>query len=98
MVVIIGAGRIVAQGARDDLLADAGTLVSAADHARLALALRTAGLDARAAADGALVVDAVPDAVGLAALQGGVALTHLGPAEGAGLEALYFELTAKEAA
>ena len=30
-IVIIGAGRIVAQGARDDLLADAGTLVSATD-------------------------------------------------------------------
>ena len=75
-----------------------GTLVSATDHARLALALRSAGLDARAASDGALVVDATPEAVGRAALEGGVALTHLGPAEGAGLESLYFELTAKEAA
>jgi ABC-2 type transport system ATP-binding protein len=97
-IVIIGAGRIVAQGARDELLADAGTLVSATDHARLALALRTAGLDARPAGGGALVVDAVPEAVGRAALEGCVALTHLGPAEGAGLETLYFELTEKEAA
>jgi ABC-2 type transport system ATP-binding protein len=97
-IVIIGAGRIVAQGASDELLADAGTLVSSADNARLALALRTAGLDARPAGDGALVVDAVPEAVGRAAQEGGVALTHLGPAEGAGLEALYFELTEKEAA
>ena len=39
-----------------------------------------------------------PEAVGRAALEGGVALTHLGPAEGAGLESLFFELTAKEAA
>ena len=97
-IVIIGAGRIVAQGASDELLADAGTLVSSADNARLALPLRTAGLDARPAGDGALVVDAVPEAVGRAALEGRVALTHLGPAEGAGLEALYFELTEKEAA
>jgi ABC-2 type transport system ATP-binding protein len=97
-IVIIGAGRIVAQGARDDLLADAGTLVSAPDPARLALALRSAGLDARPASDGALVVDAAPEAVGRAALEGGVALTHLGPAAGAALESLYFELTAKEAA
>jgi ABC-2 type transport system ATP-binding protein len=97
-IVIIGAGRIVAQGASDELLADAGTLVSATDHARLALALRTAGLHARPGSDGALVVDAAPDAVGRAAQEGGVALTHLGPAEGAGLESLYFELTEKEAA
>ena len=96
--VQVVADRIGAQGARDALLADAGTLVSAADHARLALALRSAGLDARPAPDGALVVNAVPESVGRAALEGGVALTHLGPAEGAGLEALFFELTAKEAA
>src|SRR5438552_1414222 len=96
-IVIIGAGRIVAQGASDELLAGAGTLVSAADHARLALALRGAGLDARPTGDGALVVDASPEAVGRAALQGGVVLTHLGPAEGAGLESLYFELTTEDA-
>jgi ABC-2 type transport system ATP-binding protein len=97
-IVIIGAGRIVAQGASEELLAGAGTLVSAADHARLALALRRAGFDARPTGDGALVVDASPEAVGRTALQGGVALTHLGPAEGAGLESLYFELTTEEAA
>ncbi len=58
-IVIIGAGSVVAQGARDELLADTGTLVSAADHARLALALRqrrTRRPPRRA--DGALVVDA----------------------------------------
>jgi hypothetical protein len=41
----------------------------------------------------AFVVDADPEAVGRAALDGGVALTHLGPAEGAGLEQLFFDLT-----
>jgi ABC-2 type transport system ATP-binding protein len=97
-IVIIGAGRIVAQGGRDELLAGAGTLVAAADRARLGLALRTAGLEARPSGDGGYVVDAVPEAVGRAALEGGIALTHLGPAEGAGLESLYFQLTAEEAA
>ncbi|HEX5898418.1 MAG TPA: ATP-binding cassette domain-containing protein, partial [Solirubrobacteraceae bacterium] len=92
-IAIIGAGRIVAQGARDELLADAGTLVSAADAAALAAALEAAGLDARPTADGGFVVDAVAEAVGHAALAGGVALTHLGPAEGAGLEQLFFDLT-----
>ena len=35
-----------------------------------------------------------PEAVGRAALDGGVALTRLGPSEGAGLEQLFFDLTA----
>jgi ABC-2 type transport system ATP-binding protein len=97
-IVIIGDGRIVAQGTRDELLADAGTLVLAADAEVLAVALRGAGLDARPTADGGFVVAAEPEAVGRAALAGGVALTRLGPAEGAGLEQLFFDLTAKEAA
>jgi ABC-2 type transport system ATP-binding protein len=97
-IVIIGDGRIVAQGTRDELLADAGTLVLAVDAAALAVALRGAGLEARPTADGGFVVAAEPDAVGRAALAGGVALTRLGPAEGAGLEQLFFDLTAKEAA
>jgi ABC-2 type transport system ATP-binding protein len=92
-IVIIGAGRIVAQGSRDELLADAGTLVAATDAAALAAALSDAGLRPRATADGAFVVDADPEAVGRAALAGGVALTRLGPAEGAGLEQLFFDLT-----
>jgi ABC-2 type transport system ATP-binding protein len=92
-IVIIGAGRIVAQGSREELLADAGTLVTASEEAALAGALRAAGLDARAFADGGFVVDAEPEAVGRAALDGGVALRHLGPAEGAGLEQLFFDPT-----
>jgi ABC-2 type transport system ATP-binding protein len=92
-IVIIGAGRIVAQGSRDELPADAGTLVAAPDAAGLAAALRDAALQPRATADGAFVVDADPEAVGRAALAGGVALTRLGPAEGAGLEQLFFDLT-----
>ena len=59
----------------------------------LAGALHAADLTARETADGGFVVDAEPEAVGLAALAGGVALTHLGPAEGAGLEQLFFDLT-----
>ena len=56
-------------------------------------ALAAAGLAARRAGDGGFVVDAEPEAVGRAALAGGVALTHLGPSEGAGLEQLFFDLT-----
>jgi len=56
-------------------------------------ALEGAGLAASATDDGGYVVDAEPDAVGRAALAGGVALTHLSPSESAGLEQLFFDLT-----
>ncbi len=93
-LVIIGGGRIVAQGSRDELLAGAGTLVMAADDTVLEGALIAAGLGAVPAPDGGFIVDATPEAVGRAALDGGVALTRLGPSEGAGLEQLFFDLTA----
>ena len=90
-LVIIGAGRIAAAGSRAELLAGAGTFVCAAGD--LAPALASAGLQAREHPDGGYVVDAEPEAVGRAALAGGVALTQLGPSEGAGLEQLFFDLT-----
>ena len=93
-LVIIGGGRIVAQGSRDELLAGAGTLVMAADDTVLEGALIAAGLDAVPAPDGGFIVDATPEAVGHAALDGGVALTRLGPSDGAGLEQLFLDLTA----
>jgi ABC-2 type transport system ATP-binding protein len=91
-LVIIARGRLVAQGARAELLAGAGTLVRAADGAALYAALAAAGLPARDTSDG-VVVDAEPDAVGQAALRGGVALRELRPADASGLEDLFFELT-----
>ena len=95
-LVIIGNGRIAACGSREELLAGTGTLVRATDEEALAAAMQAAGLHASAVESG-LVVDADPEAVGLAALAGGVALIHLGPSEGAGLEQLFFDLTTQEA-
>src|SRR5215218_5444924 len=92
-LVIIGNGRIAAQGSRAELLAGSGTLVRAGDAPALGAALESAGLAAKAAIDGGYVVDAEPEAVGRAALAGGVALTHLAPSESAGLEQLFFDLT-----
>jgi ABC-2 type transport system ATP-binding protein len=97
-LVIISGGRIVARGASEDLLADAGTLVCADDLDALSTALGEAGLRAQPNADGGFVVDATPDVVGRAALAGGVALTRLGPSGSAGLERLFFDLTADGAA
>jgi ABC-2 type transport system ATP-binding protein len=92
-MVIIGGGRIVAQGSRAELLSGAGTLVRAADDAALAAALTAAGLEIVAAADGGYLVDAEPEDVGRVALAGGVALSRLEPSANGGLEQLFFDLT-----
>jgi len=91
-LLIIGNGRIVADGSREELLSGAGVLVRATDAEELAAALRAADIDYHEV-DGAFVVDAPAEAVGAAALSGAVILTHLAPAEGAGLEQLFFDLT-----
>jgi ABC-2 type transport system ATP-binding protein len=93
-VVIIDLGRIVAEGSLAELLAGSGTVVRGEDDARLGFALDAAGLDARPALDGGFVVEAQPEIVGRVALEGGVALSRLAPLDGAGLEQLFFDLTA----
>jgi ABC-2 type transport system ATP-binding protein len=92
-LVIIGSGKIVAEGSKEELLSDAGTLVRADDTAGLGDALAAAGLAARSDENGGFLVDAEPRAVGAAAQGGGVALVHLAPAGDAGLEQLFFDLT-----
>ena len=96
-LVIIGGGKIVAQGSRDELLSHAGTLVRAADTEALTRALAAADLEAREAeSGGGLLVDAEPRAVGVVARDAGIALVHLAPAGDAGLEQLFFDLTSGE--
>jgi ABC-2 type transport system ATP-binding protein len=92
-LVIIGGGRIAAKGSRAELLAGAGTVVRAPNREALVAALDAAGLSSRASDDGALVVAGEPEAIGHAALAGGVALSHLAPSGSAGLEQLFFDLT-----
>jgi ABC-2 type transport system ATP-binding protein len=94
-LVIIAGGRIVAAGTRAELLDGVRrTIVQATDDAALLGALTAAGLDASPnGAPGAFLVDAEPEAVGRAALDGGIVLKRLGSSEGAGLEELFFELT-----
>jgi ABC-2 type transport system ATP-binding protein len=92
-LVVIGNGRIVAQGTKAELLASAGTLVRTPDVRTLAQALTAAGLEV-SEMTGALRVAADTDVVGQVALGAGVALTELRAAEGAGLEEMFLELTA----
>src|SRR6201995_1034138 len=95
-LVIIGSGKIVAEGSKEELLSDAGTLVRADDEAAPGPARGAAGLGGRAEDGGGFLVDAEPRAVGAAARDGGVALVHLAPAGDAGLEQLFFDLTSGE--
>ena len=92
-LVIIDAGRIVAEGSRAELLAGAWTLVIAPDEAALRAALDAANLPARPARDGGFIVDAEQEDVGRAALAGGVVVSRIGPSGGSGLEQLFFDLT-----
>ena len=94
-LVVIGHGRIVAQGTKQELLSAAGTVVSAADVAGLAAALADAGIGASVSGSGALHTDADTDVVGRVALAAGVALTELRSADSAGLEEMFLELTAE---
>ena len=95
-LVVIGQGKIVANGTKAELLAAAGTLVRTSDVDSLDRALRAAGL-ATNPIDGGLRVDAEPELVGEAARRAGVALRELRAADGAGLEEMFLELTADTA-
>jgi ABC-2 type transport system ATP-binding protein len=95
-LVVIGNGRIVAAGTKGELLASAGTYAGAADAAALAAALTAAGHAAQLSLGG-VRTDADPAEVGRVALDAGVPLTELRPADGAGLEEMFLELTADNA-
>jgi ABC-2 type transport system ATP-binding protein len=95
-LVVIGGGKIVAQGSLDEMLATSGVLVRALDPVALERALGAAGLNATGATGGGLLVDAPPEAVGRAAAAAGLALVELRAADGAGLEELFLTLTAGE--
>jgi ABC-2 type transport system ATP-binding protein len=93
-MILIGRGRIVAQGDKKSLLAGDGaasSLVSSLDDDALAAALRERQVTVTPTSEG-LRVEAQPSEVGRAALAGGVVLTEL-RSGAAGLEDLFLELT-----
>jgi ABC-2 type transport system ATP-binding protein len=92
-LVVIGNGKIVAQGSKTELLAATGVVVRALDPAALHEALADAGLTATPGSDGALLVEAEAEAVGRAAAAAGVILLELRPADTGGLEELFLSLT-----
>jgi len=93
-LVVIGHGKIVAAGTKDELLAAAGTLVRSTSPRDLAHALERAGISSTLAEDGSLRTDADPALVGAVAQTAGIAITELRSAEGTGLEDVFLSLTA----
>ncbi len=93
-LVVIGQGRIVAQGTKAELLATAGTLVRSSAIADLASALEQNGIHAVPSGPDAVRAEADPDLVGKVALAAGIPLSELRAADGAGLEEMFLELTA----
>lgn len=94
-LVVIGNGRIVAQGTKAELLDAAGTVVRTTDAVALGRSLQAAGLMVTITPDGAVHTDADPALVGQMALAAGLPLTELRTADSAGLEEMFLELTAE---
>ncbi|MGZ5404025.1 MAG: AAA family ATPase, partial [Nocardioides sp.] len=92
-IVMIGQGRIVCQGSKADLLRGVGSIARATDPRALRGALHASGADTTISDDGSVATDADPARVGEVALQAGVALTELRPAD-SGLEDMFLQLTA----
>ena len=92
-MILIGRGKIVAQGDKRTLLAERGnsTHVVALDNSRLQEALTSYDVSWTPAGD-ALAVDAEPVEVGRIAAEKGIVLVELRHADG-GLENLFLELT-----
>jgi ABC-2 type transport system ATP-binding protein len=91
-IVVIGHGRVVAQGTKAGLLAHSGTIVQARDSGRLAAALTAAGITVTdhgtLGGPGPLTlrVESDPELVGRLAHRADVPLVELRAADGAGLE------------
>ena len=92
-MILIGRGKILAQGDKKSLLAErtTGTLVTATDNQVLTEALTAAGLQIHVMGD-ALKVEAEPLQIGQVAADKQIVLTELRSAE-SGLENLFLELT-----
>jgi ABC-2 type transport system ATP-binding protein len=96
-MVVIRAGKIVAQGTKAELLGATGVVVRTLDPDALREALTSAGVATTPGGEGALLVEAEGEAVGRVAAAEGIVLTELRAADGAGLEELFLSLTASDA-
>jgi ABC-2 type transport system ATP-binding protein len=93
--VVIGNGRIVAQGAKSALLRSAGSMLRTLDRDVVARALLDSGVTSTPVGADGLLAHAEPGRVGTIAFAAGVPLLELRPADGTGLEEMFLELTAE---
>jgi ABC-2 type transport system ATP-binding protein len=92
-LVVIGGGKIVAQGTLDELLGGAGIFARGLDDAALGAALAQAGLESTPGQHGGWKVVGSAEAVGRTAAANGLILTELRDSGTDGLEELFFTLT-----
>ena len=93
-IIMIGRGRIVAQGTPESLMQDSGTFVRAVEADQLAAALAEAGIVTTVKGNG-LHTDAEAHQVGKVAAAHQITLVELRPNDG-GLEDLFLQLTADD--
>jgi ABC-2 type transport system ATP-binding protein len=96
-LLIIGRGRIVAEGSKDVLLASGAVFVRGLDEQQLTGALTAARIGFTPVPGGGLQTESSAEDVGRAAAAASVVLTELRPAVGAGLEEMFLSLTADDA-
>ncbi|MEY9863765.1 ABC-2 type transport system ATP-binding protein [Catenulispora sp. GAS73] len=96
-LVVIGRGRIVARGAKNDLLAGSGVAVRSTDDEGLAAAMRAAGVPFTDHPDGGFTVSAAAEHIANIAAAAGITLRELRTADDGGLEQLFLRLTADDA-
>lgn len=92
-LIVIGHGRIVSQGSKNELLSGSGTLVRSRDMQSLSNVCTAAGLVCKTTADGALLVEAEAEQIGLLARDASLALTELRAADRGNLEDLFLSMT-----
>ena len=93
-LILIGNGRIVAQGTKQELLHTRGAYVKAVEHESLLDALSREGIAALPSGEG-LRSDAEAVQIGKVAAANNITLVELRPAEGEGLEEMFLQLTAE---
>jgi ABC-2 type transport system ATP-binding protein len=92
-LILIGRGRIVAQGTKQELLQTRGAYVRAVEQEALLDALAREGITVTPSGEG-VRSDAEALQIGKVAAAHGITLVELRPADGAGLEELFLQLTA----
>jgi ABC-2 type transport system ATP-binding protein len=90
---MIGSGRIVASGAKSDLLRSHGSMIRSLDRPALSKALFDAGISCSPVGEDALMAQADVAQVGQVAFAAGVSVVELRAADDGGLEARFLELT-----